>query len=97
MGNPAGGILVQNPAALTPGLPVGFDPNTGLIDSSNTTGETQNPIPGTAYGTVNVPGVAADSTSQQLSDLWNNYGSLIVAGGVAIVGLGLVSFMRGRR
>jgi hypothetical protein len=77
-------IILTNPAALTPGLPVGYDPTTGAIDPSNTTGDTVLPtqadIQSAFSGLLPNPSSAADTS------FWATWGMplAILGGAVAL-------------
>lgn len=84
--------------ALAPGLPVGYDPNTGLVDPSNTTGATQQggdiaaAFTPDASSVSNPPwyctvlGIGCDSSAPPID--WTKY--LLIGGGIlaAVVFLG---------
>lgn len=72
-------IVLSNPAVLTPGLPVGFDPTTGAI-TDNTTGETQSQGPYASAFSALVPPTPAPQSP--LADFLSQYG-LWILGGVA--------------
>lgn len=81
-GNPA--IITTNVTALTPGLPVGYDPTTGAIDSSNTTGATVTPSQSDLQSAF--AAVIPDPSSVIDTSFWATWGMplAILGGAVAL-------------
>lgn len=75
-------IVLAYPEQLTPGLPVGFDPNTGLI-SDNVTGETVPKDFASAFASLVPPTPAPASPVADFLSQWG----LWILGGVAVLGL----------
>jgi hypothetical protein len=81
--------------ALTPGVPVGYDPTTGQVDPSNTTGATEQPTPEQIAAAWQ--NVRASLPDQPVSWWCSNIGigcaKGITAGGIAaVLGLGVILF-----
>jgi hypothetical protein len=71
-------IVATDASVFTPGLPVGYDPTTGAIDASNTTGATVPPAPyASAFTASLAPGL---DTSGNEPFPW---GAVVAAFGVA--------------
>jgi hypothetical protein len=83
-------LTPQLSAALAPGLPAGYDPTTGLVDASNTTGETVPPSQSDIQAalTGQLPDVPAVAPSAPWSSTW------LVLAVVAIVGVAVFAGKR---
>lgn len=98
--NPSGAAIVLNSdlsAGLAPGLPVGYDPATGTIDASNTSGQTvsqSSAISAAIQSQLNTavaPGGAfAPSTDPCFNAIGISCLSLALMGGVIFLGFALI-------
>jgi hypothetical protein len=102
--NQAGAAIILNPAlstALAPGLPAGYDPSTGTIDSSNTTGATVSQSAAIAAAlqaelaaAVAPGGVSVSANDPCTSMIGISCLSLALIAGLIVVGL---AFIKGAR